>query len=142
MNASIPGGWRLSRTARPTRRPPRGPPGPQRWLATASIVAPVVFAPLPAAPASVEATDACYVSATPAGGRTPASAARTPHCTVEELMRTALLFVIVVAIVATGLWRFVPGCFSRARPTSGTLSWRLADRLVPWRELVGIEGGV
>ena len=31
--------------------------------------------------------------------------------TVEELMREALLFVIVVAMVATGLWLFVAGLF-------------------------------
>ena len=36
---------------------------------------------------------------------------RTPRCTLEELMRTALLFVIVVAMVATGLWLFVAGLF-------------------------------
>jgi hypothetical protein len=42
------------------------------------------------------------------------------RCTVEELMRKALLFVIVVAMVATGLsWA---GCFSKAKPTSCTLS--------------------
>ena len=31
--------------------------------------------------------------------------------TVEELMREALLFLIVVAMVATGLWLFVAGLF-------------------------------
>jgi hypothetical protein len=37
-------------------------------------------------------------------------------------MLKALLFVIVVAMVATGLWLFVAGLFSKAKPTSGTLS--------------------
>jgi hypothetical protein len=33
------------------------------------------------------------------------------RCTVEELMLKALLFVFVVAMVATGLWLFVAGLF-------------------------------
>jgi hypothetical protein len=37
-------------------------------------------------------------------------------------MRTALLFVFVVAMVATGLWLFVAGLFFESEPTSGTLS--------------------
>jgi hypothetical protein len=42
--------------------------------------------------------------------------------TVGESTRKALLFVIVVAVVATGLWLFVAGLFFEAKPTSGTLS--------------------
>jgi hypothetical protein len=37
-------------------------------------------------------------------------------------MREAVLFVIVVAMVATGLWLFVADCFSKTKPTSGMLS--------------------
>ena len=64
----------------------------------------------------------------------------TPRCTVEELMRTALLFVIVVAMVATGLWLFVAGLFFESETdiwyvvSGGWLIGLGGDRL--WRDFV------
>jgi hypothetical protein len=65
---------------------------------------------------------------------------RTPRCTVEESMRKALLFVIVGAMVATGLWLFVAGLFFESETniwyvvSGGWLIGLGGDRL--WRDFV------
>ena len=74
-------------------------------------------------PWTVEETEACFIvrDAQWAGAR--ARLFRGNQCyTVEESMREALLFVIVVAMVATGRGCSWPDCFSKTKPTSGTLS--------------------
>jgi hypothetical protein len=51
-------------------------------------------------------------------------------------MREALLFVIVVAMVATGLWLFVAGLFfENENQHLARCQWRLADRF-GWRPFV------
>jgi hypothetical protein len=69
------------------------------------------------------------------------AAGRTLACdTLEELMRTALLFVIVVAMVATGLWLFLAGLFFESETniwyvvSGGWLIGLGGDRL--WRDFV------
>ena len=88
-------------------------------------------------PWTAEETDACFIvrDAQRAGAR--ARLFRGQQCyTVEELMREALLFVIVVAMVATGLWLFVAGLFFRKRNQHLVrCQWRLADRF-GWRPVV------
>jgi hypothetical protein len=75
-----------------------------------------------------------------AGRRSATSISRTPVHTVQESMREALLFVIVVAMVATGLWLFVTGLFFESETniwyvvSGGWLTGLDGDRL--WRDFV------
>jgi hypothetical protein len=72
---------------------------------------------------SAEETDARFIVRHAPAGSARVSLFRRHQCyTVEESMREAVLFVIVVAMVATGLWLFVADCFSKTKPTSGMLS--------------------
>jgi hypothetical protein len=77
-------------------------------------------------PWSVEEQEACFTVRDADGQALATSISRTPRCTVEELMRTALLFVIVVAMVATGLWLFVAGLFLCLLVHSATAASRKA----------------
>ena len=62
-------------------------------------------------PWTVEEMDACFIVKDHAVCPGLCLFRGRHDCTVEELMRKALLFVIVVAMVATGLWLFVAGLF-------------------------------
>jgi len=99
-------------------------------------------------PWTAEETDACFI-VRDAGRCSRTSISRQQCYTVEESMREALLFVFVVAMVATGLWLFVAGLFFESETniwyvvSGGWLIGLGGDQL--WRDFVapflGFEEG-
>jgi hypothetical protein len=91
-----------------------------------------------------DTTDPCFIVLGDGNGQAQGACLRLLRgrqcCTVEESMRKALLFVIVVAMAATGLWLFVAGLFFESETniwyvvSGGSLIGLGGDRL--WRDFV------